>query len=88
MLLKIDKLVFDSTQLFTVTSHSITSFIIGNRRWYNESQNKRIAEEICITSRLFQTRVVLLSGGIGVTPFRSMIKYATDKTAPTKNSNV
>jgi glycine betaine catabolism B len=32
--------------------------------------------------------VVLLSGGIGVTPFRSMIKYATDITAPTKNSNV
>ena len=27
---------------------------------------------------------VLLSGGIGVTPFRSMIKYATDKQLPTK----
>lgn len=34
---------------------------------------------------------VLLSGGIGVTPFRSMIKYATDKQLPLKiivfNSN-
>jgi ferredoxin-NADP reductase/nitrite reductase/ring-hydroxylating ferredoxin subunit len=27
---------------------------------------------------------VFLSGGIGVTPFRSMIKYATDKKLPTK----
>lgn len=35
--------------------------------------------------------VVFLSGGIGVTPFRSMIKYATDKQLPIKiimfNSN-
>ena len=28
--------------------------------------------------------VVLLSGGIGVTPFRSMVKYATDKQLPLK----
>jgi ferredoxin-NADP reductase len=28
--------------------------------------------------------IVLLSGGIGVTPFRSMIKYATDNHIPTK----
>lgn len=27
---------------------------------------------------------IFLSGGIGVTPFRSMIKYATDKKLPTK----
>jgi ferredoxin-NADP reductase len=27
-------------------------------------------------------RVVFLSGGIGVTPFRSMVKYATDKRMP------
>jgi ferredoxin-NADP reductase/nitrite reductase/ring-hydroxylating ferredoxin subunit len=27
---------------------------------------------------------VFLSGGIGVTPFRSMVKYATDKKLPTK----
>jgi glycine betaine catabolism B len=27
---------------------------------------------------------VFLSGGIGVTPFRSMIKYATDKRLPTR----
>jgi ferredoxin-NADP reductase len=27
---------------------------------------------------------VFLSGGIGVTPFRSMIKYATDKQLPKK----
>ena len=30
------------------------------------------------------TRVVFLSGGIGVTPFRSMIGYATDKRLPLK----
>jgi len=30
--------------------------------------------------------IVLLSGGIGVTPFRSMIKYATDKQLPVKIS--
>lgn len=28
--------------------------------------------------------VVVLSGGIGVTPFRSMVKYATDKQSPIK----
>ena len=28
--------------------------------------------------------VVFLSGGIGVTPFRSMIRYATDKRVPSK----
>jgi ferredoxin-NADP reductase len=28
--------------------------------------------------------VVFLSGGIGVTPFRSMVKYATDKQLPLK----
>jgi len=28
--------------------------------------------------------VVLLSGGIGVTPFRSMVKYATDRQLPLK----
>ena len=27
---------------------------------------------------------IFLSGGIGVTPFRSMIKYATDKQLPLK----
>jgi glycine betaine catabolism B len=30
------------------------------------------------------TAVIFLSGGIGVTPFRSMIKYATDKQKPIK----
>jgi ferredoxin-NADP reductase len=29
-------------------------------------------------------KVVFLSGGIGVTPFRSMVKYATDKQSPIK----
>ena len=28
--------------------------------------------------------VVFLSGGIGVTPFRSMVKYATDQQSPIK----
>lgn len=32
----------------------------------------------------YSNRVVFLSGGIGVTPFRSMIKYATDKQLPVK----
>lgn len=31
---------------------------------------------------------VLLSGGIGVTPFRSVIKYATDRQLPVKITNV
>jgi ferredoxin-NADP reductase len=29
-------------------------------------------------------RVVFLSGGIGITPFRSMVKYATDNRSPIK----
>ena len=32
----------------------------------------------------YSNPVVFLSGGIGVTPFRSMIKYATDKQLPIK----
>lgn len=32
----------------------------------------------------YSKAAVLLSGGIGVTPFRSMIKYATDKQLPLK----
>ena len=32
----------------------------------------------------YSAPVVFLSGGIGVTPFRSMIKYATDKALPLK----
>ena len=30
----------------------------------------------------YSKQAVFLSGGIGVTPFRSMIKYATDKQVP------
>jgi glycine betaine catabolism B len=37
-----------------------------------------------VLSENYSTPVVLLSGGIGVTPFRSMIKYATDKQLPIK----
>lgn len=32
----------------------------------------------------YSNRVVFISGGIGVTPFRSMAKYATDKQLPLK----
>jgi len=32
----------------------------------------------------YSKAAVLLSGGIGVTPFRSIIKYATDKQLPLK----
>jgi glycine betaine catabolism B len=35
-----------------------------------------------ILSEDYSRSVVLLSGGIGVTPFRSMIKYAADKQLP------
>lgn len=31
---------------------------------------------------MISKRVVFLSGGIGVTPFRSMVKYATDNRMP------
>jgi ferredoxin-NADP reductase len=32
----------------------------------------------------YSKAAVFLSGGIGITPFRSMIKYATDKQLPVK----
>jgi glycine betaine catabolism B len=32
----------------------------------------------------YSKTIIFLSGGIGVTPFRSMIKYATDKQLPLK----
>jgi ferredoxin-NADP reductase len=37
-----------------------------------------------VLSEDYSRPVVLLSGGIGVTPFRSMIKYAADKQLPIK----
>ena len=35
----------------------------------------------------YSKRVIFLSGGIGVTPFRSMISYAVDKQTTIKNNN-
>ena len=38
--------------------------------------------EFVIHEDVYSKSAIFLSGGIGVTPFRSMIKYATDKQLP------
>ena len=49
----------------------------------HQSQGERTGRTICITSGLYKTCCISF-GWIGVTPFRSMIKYATDMQLPVK----
>src|SRR5439155_7350309 len=82
---------------FTISSSPTENFIMPNTRNRDTPYKKRLSsleERTKIKVRGPQGNFVLhedyskpaifLSGGIGVTPFRSMIKYATDKQLPIK----
>ena len=82
---------------FTISSSPTEDFIMITTRIRDTPYKKRLAsleKDVKVKVRGPQGKFVLhedyskpavfLSGGIGVTPFRSMIKYATDKQLPIK----
>lgn len=82
---------------FTISSSPTEDFIMITTRIRDTPYKKRLSDlEKGVKVKIrgpqgkftlhedYSKQAVLLSGGIGVTPFRSMIKYATDKQLPIK----
>ncbi|HEX2230611.1 MAG TPA: Rieske 2Fe-2S domain-containing protein, partial [Nitrososphaeraceae archaeon] len=83
---------------FTIASSPTENFIMISTRIRDTPYKKRLSSLEEEKSKVkvrgptgkfilhedYSKPAVLLSGGIGVTPFRSMIKYATDKQLPIK----
>jgi glycine betaine catabolism B len=82
---------------FTIASSPTEDFILISTRIRDTPYKKRLSslekgvkvkvrgpEGKFVLHEDYSKAAVLLSGGIGVTPFRSMIKYATDKQLPLK----
>ena len=82
---------------FTISSSPTENFIMFSTRIRDSPYKKRLStlekgakvkvrgpEGQFVLHEDYSKPAVFLSGGIGVTPFRSMIKYATDKQLPIK----
>lgn len=82
---------------FTIASSPTEDFILMTTRIRDSPYKKRLAAlEVGVKVKVkgpegefilhedYSKPAIFLSGGIGVTPFRSMIKYATDKQLPLK----
>src|SRR5918993_210697 len=82
---------------FTISSSPTENFIMFSTRVRDSPYKKRLStleegsrvkvrgpEGQFVLHEDYSKPAVFLSGGIGVTPFRSMIKYATDKQLPLK----
>jgi ferredoxin-NADP reductase/nitrite reductase/ring-hydroxylating ferredoxin subunit len=82
---------------FTISSSPTENFIMFSTRIRDSPYKKRLStleegakvkvrgpEGEFVLHQEYSKAAVFLSGGIGVTPFRSMIKYATDKQLPLK----
>jgi ferredoxin-NADP reductase/nitrite reductase/ring-hydroxylating ferredoxin subunit len=82
---------------FTISSSPTEKFIMFSTRMRDSPYKKRLStleegakvkvrgpEGKFVLHEDYSIPAVFLSGGIGVTPFRSMIKYATDKQLPTR----
>jgi ferredoxin-NADP reductase/nitrite reductase/ring-hydroxylating ferredoxin subunit len=80
---------------FTISSSPTENFIMFSTRIRDSPYKTRLSaleegakvkvrgpEGQFVLHQDYSKTVVFLSGGIGVTPFRSMIKYATDKLLP------
>jgi glycine betaine catabolism B len=80
---------------FTISSSPTENFIMLSTRIRDSPYKKRLStlekdtkvkvrgpEGQFVLHQDYSKPAVFLSGGIGVTPFRSMIKYATDKQLP------
>ena len=82
---------------FTISSSPTEDFIMFSTRIRDSPYKKRLStleegakvkvrgpEGQFVLHQDYSKPAVFLSGGIGVTPFRTMIKYATDKQLPTR----
>jgi glycine betaine catabolism B len=82
---------------FTISSSPTEDFIMFSTRIRDSPYKKRLSsleegtkvkirgpEGQFVLHQDYSKPAVFLSGGIGVTPFRTMIKYATDKQLPVK----
>ncbi len=82
---------------FTISSSPTENFVMFSTRIRDSPYKKRLStleegarvkvrgpEGQFVLHEDYSKPAVFLSGGIGVTPFRSMIKYATDKKLPVK----
>ena len=84
---------------FTISSSPTEDFIMLSTRIRDSPYKKRLAslekgtkvkvrgpegQFVLPKETDYSNTIIFLSGGIGVTPFRSMIKYATDKQLPLK----
>jgi ferredoxin-NADP reductase/nitrite reductase/ring-hydroxylating ferredoxin subunit len=82
---------------FTISSSPTENFIMLSTRIRDSPYKKRLStlqegakvkvrgpEGQFVLHQDYSKPAVFLSGGIGVTPFRSMIKYATDRQLPTR----
>jgi ferredoxin-NADP reductase/nitrite reductase/ring-hydroxylating ferredoxin subunit len=82
---------------FTISSSPTENFIMFSTRIRDSPYKKRLStleegtkvkvrgpEGQFVLHQDYSKPAVFLSGGIGVTPFRTMIKYATDKQLPIK----
>src|SRR5215216_2921004 len=82
---------------FTISSSPTENFIMFSTRIRDSPYKKRLStlqegakvkvrgpEGQFVLHQDYSIAAVFLSGGIGVTPFRSMIKYATDRQLPTR----
>ena len=82
---------------FTISASPTENFIMFTTRIRDSPYKKRLStledgtkvkvrgpEGQFVLHDDYSKQAVFLSGGIGVTPFRSMIKYATDKQLPLK----
>jgi ferredoxin-NADP reductase/nitrite reductase/ring-hydroxylating ferredoxin subunit len=82
---------------FTISSSPTENFIMFSTRIRDSPYKKRLStleegarvkvrgpEGQFVLHEDYSKPAIFLSGGIGVTPFRSMIKYATDKQLPLK----
>ncbi len=82
---------------FTISSSPTENFIMFRTRIRDSPYKKRLStleqgakvkvrgpEGQFVLHQDYSKPAVFLSGGIGVTPFRTMIKYATDKQLPVK----
>jgi ferredoxin-NADP reductase/nitrite reductase/ring-hydroxylating ferredoxin subunit len=82
---------------FTISSSPTENFIMLSTRIRESPYKKRLStlekgekvkvrgpEGQFVLHQDYSKPAVFLSGGIGVTPFRTMIKYATDKQLPVK----
>ena len=86
------------TRHFTISSSPTEDFIMITTRIRDTPYKKRLSSleegtivkvrgpqgKFVLHEEDYSKPAVFLSGGIGVTPFRSMIKYATDKQLPIK----